>query len=109
MLLIALALILIAWLFYNLYFKRLGLPPGPIPLPLIGNLHEFIKHPPGDQIQLEWRKKYGSLFTFWVGNRSVVAVADYQLIMETFQKDAEAYAGRANETEYMNLLVGWLN
>jgi hypothetical protein len=75
---------------------------------LLGNLYDFLKFPPGDQIQLEWHKKYDGIYTFWLGLQPVVAVSDYKLIVDSFYKEAEAFAGRAQETEYFNLVRGIL-
>ncbi|KAI6217046.1 hypothetical protein M3Y99_01787000 [Aphelenchoides fujianensis] len=99
------------FLFHNYYWKRRPkltkeLPPGPAPLPLLGNLPLLMKNPPGDSVQLEWKQKYGPLYTIWMGRQPLVCVADYQTMVETFQKDGDAYAGRANENEYMEVVRG---
>lgn len=33
-------------------------------------------------------------YTYWISERPIVAVTDYNVIMESFQKDGDAYAGR---------------
>ncbi|KAI6176258.1 Cytochrome P450-33C9 [Aphelenchoides bicaudatus] len=106
MLFLILLTLLAFYLFHNFYWKRKDLPPGPTPLPLIGNLLDFIKHPPGEDIQLEWHKKYNGIFTFWLGSRPIVAVSDFKMIIDSFQKDAEAFAGRGHEVDYFNLVRG---
>ncbi|KAI6214426.1 hypothetical protein M3Y94_00266900 [Aphelenchoides besseyi] len=98
--------LIVLFLIHNFYWKRRHLPPGPMPLPFVGNLLEFLRHPPGEQIQLEWYKKYGKIFTIWMGREPMVVVADFDLIVDTFQKDGAAYEGRPNEVEYMNLVRG---
>jgi hypothetical protein len=37
---------------------------------------------------------------YWMGSLPVVAVNDYKLIAETFQRDAESYAGRLQTKEF---------
>ncbi|KAI6174620.1 Cytochrome P450-33C9 [Aphelenchoides bicaudatus] len=83
-----------AYLYWHFIHKRRGLPPGPIPLPLFGNFHEILFEPPGEAVYSRWRKQYGDVYTYWMGNLPVVSVNDFKLIIDTFQKDGDAYAGR---------------
>lgn len=46
------------------------------------------------KILLKWRQKYGNVFTFWMGEAPVVNVAEYQIIYDTFVRDADSYTGR---------------
>ncbi|KAI1725975.1 cytochrome p450 domain-containing protein [Ditylenchus destructor] len=73
---------------------RKKFPPGPIPLPFVGNLWTIAKHLPGEECYLKWLKEYGPIYTYWVGEMPVVCVADYPKIMDMFQKDGDTYAGR---------------
>lgn len=91
--------------FYNFYYKRRNLPPGPWPLPLLGNLRAF-KHETPEHCFLRWRRQYGDVFTMWMGEVPVVCVADYAKIMETFQKDGDTYAGRYNNNALERMLRG---
>ncbi|KAH7706767.1 CYP-33D3 protein [Aphelenchoides avenae] len=84
-------------LFYNYYYKRRQLPPGPAPLPVVGNVLEIAKKPPGEDVFIEWKRRFGPIYTYWVGEQPFVAVTDYKLIAETFHKDGDAYAGRPVE------------
>uniref|UniRef100_A0A914H2L1 Unspecific monooxygenase n=1 Tax=Globodera rostochiensis TaxID=31243 RepID=A0A914H2L1_GLORO len=91
--------------FYNFYYKRRNLPPGPPPLPLIGNLHSFQRTMP-EQRFLQWRHEYGDVFTFWMGETPVVCVVDYAKIMANFQKDGDAFAARHVPIEYETAIKG---
>ncbi|KAH7724211.1 CYP-33D3 protein [Aphelenchoides avenae] len=50
-----------AILFYNFYWKRRKLPPGPAPLPLVGNLWDIYKSGSGEDTFIQWRKEYGDV------------------------------------------------
>uniref|UniRef100_A0AC35FFY9 Cytochrome P450 n=1 Tax=Panagrolaimus sp. PS1159 TaxID=55785 RepID=A0AC35FFY9_9BILA len=81
--------------FYNFYWKRRLLPPGPIPLPLIGNYHEVEANPPGYATFDKWRKKYGEIHTFWLAETPVVSINDFNLIQKYFVKEnSDTLAGR---------------
>ncbi|KAL3119920.1 hypothetical protein niasHT_007048 [Heterodera trifolii] len=80
--------------FYNFYYKRRKLPPGPIPLPLVGNILTLIRKKPGEDAFLEWKRKYGPIYTYWLGEMPVVCVADYENIVEVFRKGGEEFTQR---------------
>ncbi|VDL78155.1 unnamed protein product [Nippostrongylus brasiliensis] len=86
--------LLVGVLFYELYWKRRNLPPGPTPLPFIGNLVTVQFHEPGYTAFEMWREKYGPIFTYWIGYLPFVIVSDYQTMKDTFVKDGDAYAGK---------------
>ncbi|KAI6195869.1 Cytochrome P450-33C9 [Aphelenchoides besseyi] len=102
----ALLFLLIAFLYYHLHHKRRGLPPGPRPLPFFGNLLEVAKDPPGEAVYARWAKEYGPVYTYWLGELPLIAVTDYEMIMDTFHKDAEAYAGRWSFPEFDFMVRG---
>ncbi|KAI1720890.1 cytochrome p450 domain-containing protein [Ditylenchus destructor] len=93
-------------IFYNFYYKRRKLPPGPTPWPLLGNMLTMLKNPPGDTLHLKWLKKYGSIYTIWFSEVPVVCVSDYSTIIETFQKDGDTYAGRFTFEEFDKIFKG---
>ncbi|KAK6036162.1 hypothetical protein COOONC_26333 [Cooperia oncophora] len=47
-------------------------PYGPLPLPLFGNLHTMLAHEPGYDVFDTWKKKYGPVYTYWIGNERSV-------------------------------------
>uniref|UniRef100_A0AC35GLX8 Cytochrome P450 n=1 Tax=Panagrolaimus sp. PS1159 TaxID=55785 RepID=A0AC35GLX8_9BILA len=83
-------------MFDNFYWKRRNLPPGPIPLPLLGNLLT-LKRLNIENALFTWRKQYGDFFTVWFGTKPAVMVGDYNVLVETFIKDGETYAGRPKD------------
>ena len=60
-LLINAALCLLA--FYNFYYKRKNFPPGPTPLPFIGNSYTLRQYPPGEECYLKWMREYGPVYS----------------------------------------------
>uniref|UniRef100_A0A7I4YV91 Cytochrome P450 domain containing protein n=1 Tax=Haemonchus contortus TaxID=6289 RepID=A0A7I4YV91_HAECO len=94
--------VLLLFLFYHFYWKRRKFPPGPTPLPLLGNLHTVLAHEPGYDAFEMWRKRYGPVYTYWIGMMPFVVVADYKTMKETFVKDGDAYAGKFTIDEVTN-------
>jgi cytochrome P450 family 33 len=82
---ILIALVL-ALCFYNFYYKRRNLPPGPIPFPVIGNIPALFSAKRFEYKFLEWKKKYGPIYTYWLGEIPVIAVTDAKLATQIFVK-----------------------
>nr|CAD2168209.1 unnamed protein product [Meloidogyne enterolobii] len=55
--------------FYELYWKRRFLPPGPVPWLVAGNMPQVLLHGASniDLLLQKWNKYYGGIFTFWMG------------------------------------------
>ncbi|KAI6180044.1 hypothetical protein M3Y98_00676800 [Aphelenchoides besseyi] len=98
--------LLIVYCFYHFYYKRRNLPPGPTPIPVLGNLLEVIFDPPGEAPFRRWKEKYGPVYTYWMGSIPIVSVSEYNTMVETFQKDGETYAGRYAFKEFDALVRG---
>uniref|UniRef100_A0A1I7Z7N1 CYtochrome P450 family n=1 Tax=Steinernema glaseri TaxID=37863 RepID=A0A1I7Z7N1_9BILA len=92
--------VLIALYLYTRYTKIKQLPPGPFPLPLIGNYVQMtLAHMKGLSL-VEWyeqcKKVYGPVFTVWLGPMPIVMVCDFDNILEVYVNNADstAQAGR---------------
>ncbi|XP_072331400.1 cytochrome P450 2K1-like [Scyliorhinus torazame] len=92
-----LALTLLLVLLVSLVRRKGGvgdnLPPGPSPLPLIGNLHQL------DLKRLHWSlmqlsEKYGSVFSVVLGAQKAVVLAGYDTVKEALVDHADQFAGR---------------
>ncbi|KAK6048261.1 hypothetical protein COOONC_14233 [Cooperia oncophora] len=62
----------------------------------------MLAHEPGYDVFDTWKKKYGPVYTYWIGALPFVIVADYKTIKETFVKDGDAYAGKFTIEEVTN-------
>ncbi|XP_034566461.1 cytochrome P450 2K1-like [Notolabrus celidotus] len=68
-------------------------PPGPKPLPLLGNLLQLdLKRPYRTLCELS--KKYGSVFTVHIGPNKVVVLAGYKAVKEALVGYAEEFGER---------------
>src|ERR1700761_9309408 len=69
------------------------LPPGPTPLPFVGNKFDIPKSQPWIQFQ-EWSKKYGPIFTLWIGRRPTLIISDPQIAVDLMEKRSNKYSSR---------------
>ncbi|GMT36791.1 hypothetical protein PFISCL1PPCAC_28088, partial [Pristionchus fissidentatus] len=90
---IAIVLVLL-FVLYEMYWKRRNLPPGPTPLPLLGNLVSMYLAFPGFQLMQDWKKKYGPVYTYWLGPYPIVTVNEINIVQEMFVQDGENYVDR---------------
>ncbi|XP_060128269.1 cytochrome P450 2K6-like isoform X2 [Zootoca vivipara] len=71
-----------------------NLPPGPRPLPLIGNLHIMdLKRPYRTMLKLS--KQYGPVFSIQMGPQKTVVLAGYETVKEALVNQADAFADRS--------------
>ncbi|CAL2042625.1 unnamed protein product [Caenorhabditis brenneri] len=98
MFLLLLIISLVSWLTVRQVLKSKRLPPGPVSLPLIGNLPQIGYHlwrTGGIVPTLNYyRKHYGDVFTLWLGPIPHVSITDYDLSHEVFVKNATKYADK---------------
>ncbi|EXJ83758.1 hypothetical protein A1O1_07384 [Capronia coronata CBS 617.96] len=72
-------------------WKRM--PPGPQPLPFIGNKLDVPKKYPWIQFQ-EWSRKYGPIYTIWFGRRPTVIISDPNVAVDLLEKRSHKYSSR---------------
>ncbi|KAM4716440.1 uncharacterized protein FYW61_016770 [Anableps anableps] len=68
-------------------------PPGPKPLPLLGNLLQLDLQRPYKTL-CELSKKYGSVFTVYFGPKKVVVLAGYRTVKEALVSYADEFGER---------------
>ncbi|XP_054166176.1 cytochrome P450 2A9-like [Oppia nitens] len=86
-------------MFYHLYYS---LPPGPFPLPVIGNMLTFQTKTFWDDIYRQLSEKYGPVFTVYMGNTPQVMISDADIARQVFSKTD--FAGRP-KTYFATLLA----
>ncbi|NXC11113.1 CP2K1 protein, partial [Orthonyx spaldingii] len=85
--------------------QRQNFPPGPRPLPIIGNLLLFdLKRPYRTYLQLS--KKYGPVFSVQMGNRKIVVISGYETVKEALVNQADAFAERPKIPLFEDLTKG---
>uniref|UniRef100_A0A803JIL5 Uncharacterized protein mgc69353 n=1 Tax=Xenopus tropicalis TaxID=8364 RepID=A0A803JIL5_XENTR len=77
------------------------LPPGPKPLPILGNLLQ-LKSREIHKPLLEFNKKYGPVYTLYMGSMPAVVLCGYEAVKEALVDNAEKFSGRA-EVPIVNL------
>ncbi|KYO34866.1 cytochrome P450 2G1-like [Alligator mississippiensis] len=69
------------------------LPPGPTPLPFIGNLLQ-VRTDETFKSFMELKEKYGPVFTVYLGPRRVVVLCGHEAVKEALVDQAEEFSGR---------------
>lgn len=90
---------------YILHFYRnmIGLPPGPIPLPVIGNLHQLGVMAHENLRKLS--KRYGDVMRVMVGDDVVFVVCGVDAALEGLVSKSTDFSGRPM-TYTLNLTTG---
>ncbi|XP_039366193.1 cytochrome P450 2G1-like [Mauremys reevesii] len=72
-----------------------NLPPGPTPLPLIGN---FLQMKVGETLKSleKLSAKYGPVFTVYFGSKPIVVLCGHEAVKEALVDQAEEFSGRAH-------------
>jgi cytochrome P450 len=69
------------------------LPPGPLPLPFIGNRFDIPKTKPWLQFE-QWSRTYGPIFTIWIGRKPTLIISDPQVAVDLMEKRSAKYSSR---------------
>ena len=90
--------ITLIWLLKTCY-KRRGMPPGPFPLPLIGNLH-LIWHDDLPFSADKFREKYGDIYTIALPTGNMVIVNNTATAREALLTQKDTFQGRLPGATY---------
>ncbi|KAH0504549.1 Cytochrome P450 2C26 [Microtus ochrogaster] len=86
---------LLLFSYWKLGSKRGNLPPGPTPLPIIGNIHQ-IDAKKRHQAFTNFSKIYGPVFTLYFGMKPTVVLYGYEAIKEALIGHGEEFSGRGS-------------
>ena len=100
---LAIALILISTMLFTgwvvvtyirMLWQRRTLPPGPFPLPIVGNCLHLSKSKPWLQFK-QWSREYHSgLITIWIGRTPTVICNDAWTSSDLMEKRSQIYSSR---------------
>ncbi|XP_069799555.1 cytochrome P450 2G1-like isoform X2 [Dendropsophus ebraccatus] len=78
---------------WNSLYRTRNLPPGPTPLPFVGNILHIKR---GEMVKslMEFKEKYGSVYTLYFGHHPVVVLCGYDAVKEALIDQAEEFSGR---------------
>nr|XP_003462062.2 cytochrome P450 2A13-like [Cavia porcellus] len=82
------------------------LPPGPTPVPLIGNYLQLDTKKMYSCL-MKMSKLYGPVFTIYLGLRRVVVLCGYDAIKEALVDQAEDFSGRGEHVTFNRLFQGY--
>ncbi|XP_064414752.1 cytochrome P450 2K1-like [Latimeria chalumnae] len=81
------------------------LPPGPTPLPFIGNLHLLdLKRPYRSLMELS--EKYGNIFTIQMGPKKAVVLIGYDTVKDALVNHADEFGERATIPIFTDIAKG---
>lgn len=92
---VAFAIVLLPALFILIhdFLLYLRLPPGPTPLPFLGN--KLIIPTASPWIQFEkWSRIYGPIFTLWIGRRPTIIISDPNVAVDLLEKRSIKFSSR---------------
>ncbi|XGW21140.1 hypothetical protein V3C99_004246 [Haemonchus contortus] len=89
----------VTYFFLRLWIKRRKLPPGPFPLPLLGNVHQIgykllIEKKTFVDALRDWAEEYGPVHTFWFGPLPTVNICNYSTAVDAMVKQGSNFASR---------------
>ncbi|KAL1208320.1 Cytochrome P450 83A1 [Cardamine amara subsp. amara] len=90
---VALAAVFLFFLYQKQNTKQYKLPPGPLGLPVIGNIHQLESLNP-QRFFAGWAKKYGPILSFKIGKRAMVVISSAELAKELLKTQDVNFADR---------------
>ncbi|KAL1873218.1 hypothetical protein Daus18300_004038 [Diaporthe australafricana] len=84
----------VSYNYIRVLLLRRKLPPGPFPLPVIGNHYRIPYVQPWIKFE-EWSRQYGDpMITIWLGSRPVIVLNDAWTASDLLEKRADVYSSR---------------
>ncbi|XP_034492527.2 cytochrome P450 2F2-like isoform X1 [Marmota flaviventris] len=94
-LLLSLLVLALAWWGWGIRRVQIGrgLPPGPRPLGLLGNLLQ-LESGGLDRALMKLSRSWGPVFTVWLGPRPAVVLCGYEALRDALVLQADTFSGR---------------
>lgn len=85
---------IITYNYARVLLLRRKLPPGPFPLPVLGNHFRIPHWQPWVKFE-EWSRQYANpMITIWLGSRPVIVLNDAWTASDLLEKRADIYSSR---------------
>ncbi|OCT68831.1 cytochrome P450 2C20 [Xenopus laevis] len=102
---LCLSIFLLLLLTWKIYKKRIQLPPGPFPLPLLGNVLQ------GTTVLYdsyrELSEQYGPVFTVWLGSTPMVVLCGYEVLKDALINHSQEFGARGSSPVPERLTNGY--
>ncbi|KAH7887275.1 cytochrome P450 [Phlebopus sp. FC_14] len=85
--------------------KNLPFPPGPKPLPIVGNIYDVPSHASWKTFK-DWGAKYGDIIYFHTFGRPVIVLNSAEVAHELLNKRSAIYSYRP-QFAMVNEVIGW--
>ncbi|KAL1882471.1 hypothetical protein Plec18167_002887 [Paecilomyces lecythidis] len=106
---IVIALVALAIDYARMLWLHFKMPPGPLPLPIIGNTHLLPDCKPWIYFEQIAKKYKTPVITFWIGRNPTVWICDAWAASELLDKRAGIYASRPRMVVFGELGSGQSN
>ncbi|CAK7229092.1 hypothetical protein SCUCBS95973_007102 [Sporothrix curviconia] len=93
----------------RMLYLRSRMPPGPFPLPIVGNTFSLPKNKPWIYFEQLSEQYQAPLITFWIGRNPTVWINDAWCAHEILEKKAQIYASRPRMVVFGELGTGQSN
>ncbi|NP_001087448.1 cytochrome P450 family 2 subfamily A member 6 gene 10 L homeolog [Xenopus laevis] len=101
-----LAILISLLIFFMIWNRRSKLPPGPTPLPLIGNLLQ-VRNGEMAKTLMELGEQYGPVFTFYFGPSPVIVFCGFDAVKEALVDYGEDFVGRGKQPTVDRVFQGY--